>query len=123
MASPGKGVSVENLRTALRDRISETSFRTVAREIGMSPSGLHSFLGGTSPQYSTIRKITGWYVRESRRDPGQAKVATMRAALDILVEHLPEKGRDEAIASILEAIQRATVDGGVPVPNWLDRVR
>jgi len=39
------------------------------------------------------------------------------------VEHLPEKTRDEAIASILEAIQRATVDGGVPVPNWLDRVR
>lgn len=122
MPLPAEGVPIDQLRRALQRRISETSFRVVASEVGMSPSGLHSFLGGTSPQYSTIRKVTTWYVREARRAPDESGVATVRAAVGLLVEHLPGSTQSAAAEEILKVVRRLTEQHNTPPPNWLDRL-
>lgn len=122
MPLPAEGPPVEQLRLAVRRRIAESSFRAVASEVGMSPSGLHSFLGGTSPHYSTLRKVTSWYVREAQRAPEERKVETLRAALGLLVGHLPEPIRGGAIEDILEVLQQAAERSGTSVPTWFGQL-
>lgn len=60
MAAP----SVENenqivptIRAAVADRVEKTTLRKVAREIGMTPSGLTKFIGGAVPYRRTLRKL------------------------------------------------------------------
>lgn len=88
----------------------------------MSPSGLHSFMGGTAPHYSTIRKVTNWYVRETRRDPTSERVATIEAAIGLLVEHLPMGARNEAREGVIEVIRKITHKSGTEQPSWMDHV-
>jgi hypothetical protein len=37
------------------------SLRQLAREVGMSPTGLTEFLDGTEPYWKTIDKVVRWY--------------------------------------------------------------
>jgi len=85
----------------------------------MSPSGLHSFLGGTSPHYSTIHKVTTWYVREAGRQPGELEIASMRAALHLLVQHLPETAQSEAVKEVLSVVRHHSERTRTPVPGWI----
>ena len=48
---------VGQLRDAARAHAESTSLRQAAREIGMSPTGLHNFIVGTAPYLTTVRKL------------------------------------------------------------------
>ena len=86
----------------------------------MSPSGLHTFLGGTSPHYSTVRKVTAWYVKEAYRGPDVASVEALNAALGLLTQHLPDPARSEAECAILDVVRERSLGSRTPVPTWVE---
>lgn len=60
MARPHSAIA--RIREFAREQVARTSLRAVADDIGVSFSGLHSFLGGREPYSATRRKLTAWYV-------------------------------------------------------------
>ena len=68
MVSTDRAVSVAVLRDAVRLRVEATSLRQAAAEVGVSFSGLRSFLAGTKPQSNTRRKLIEWFERQNPDD-------------------------------------------------------
>lgn len=50
-------------RAAAQQLTEDTSLRQAAQEIGLSWSGLRTFLAGTSPYGPTLKKLREWYWR------------------------------------------------------------
>jgi AraC-like DNA-binding protein len=97
---PGKATfSLKVLRDAIRRRVDETSIRLVAKELGMSPSGLHVLLGGSKPHPGTRAKLVSWYVEQRRAEQGVGQVVSaddVDAALRLLVHYITQDGREDA---------------------------
>lgn len=55
--------SVLHLQRVVALRVEAKSLRGVAREIGMSPTGLKRFLQGTTPYSPTLRRLRRWYLQ------------------------------------------------------------
>ncbi|HVH11557.1 MAG TPA: hypothetical protein VM759_00825, partial [Longimicrobium sp.] len=62
LADP-RNTTIKHLRETAAARVENTSLRSVAREIGMSPTGLKKFLLGTAPYSPTLRRLRNWYVQ------------------------------------------------------------
>jgi pantetheine-phosphate adenylyltransferase len=60
-------IPVGSLIEEVAHRVENTSLRGVAREIGMSPTGLKKLLEGTEPPRSTLRKLEAWWVNQTTR--------------------------------------------------------
>ncbi|HEU0014798.1 MAG TPA: hypothetical protein VFQ45_14020, partial [Longimicrobium sp.] len=56
--------SLERLREMVTLRVEATSLRSVARQVGMSPSGLDKFLSGAMPYQKSRRRLFDWLHRE-----------------------------------------------------------
>lgn len=83
--SDAERVLVSTLRAAAVKRVEQTSLRQVARDVGLSPSGLDKFLNGAEPYRKTRRKLEAWYVRGAATDLGQdVSPETVAAAVRIL---------------------------------------
>jgi hypothetical protein len=63
---PPGSVMAEVLRRGVERRVEETSLRSVARDIGMSPMGVRHFTLGATPCPATLRKLRRWYARNLR---------------------------------------------------------
>lgn len=50
-------------RAAAQQLTDDTSLRQAAQEIGLSWSGLRTFLAGTNPYGPTLKKLREWYWR------------------------------------------------------------
>lgn len=112
--------SVEHLRDTAAARVENTSLRSVAREIGMSPTGLKKFLLGTAPYSPTLRRLRNWYVEVQSKEPGA--VTTLEgaaAAVNLLVRDLPEREQREVVAGIVEAITDGYIAAAKQGPLWL----
>lgn len=107
------------LRAAARAYADAVTLARAAAEIGMTVSGLHSFLGGTNPHRGTLRKLTAWYLARARENPDEVTKETVAAALDVLSGPLPLPLRRDARVALLKALQDVLSDARVPVPNWL----
>lgn len=59
---------IEEYRTVVRRCLDEVSLREVAREIGMSPTGLRKFRDGTDPYGPTVLKLREWMQRRAGTD-------------------------------------------------------
>ena len=113
----GKGrVSVESLRRATLKAADRTSVRQVARDVGMSPSGLQKFLSGASPYSATRTKLERWYVRSGRSPDSHSALA----ALEVLVQDLPPAERTQAMSRLVEVVEK---DRGGRPPSWIKRLR
>lgn len=111
--------SIETIRATLRRRVSTTSLRGIAREVGMSPTGLSNFLGGTEPHHGTVGKLEEWYLEHAGVDDDQT--ATRAAtALRMLTSHLPAERARVAETMILDVI--AQISEGIDLP-WLEEFR
>ena len=102
------------IRTEVRERIERTSLRAVARDIGITPSGLLKFAAGSEPYRKTIRKLEAWYVRQPGRtpEPGESPSAeTVAAAIRILALLAPAPRRGEFVDRILNEVSSATPQG------------
>jgi hypothetical protein len=95
------------IRTEVRERIERTSLRAVARQIGITASGLLKFAAGSQPYRKTIRKLEAWYVRQPGRTPerGESPSAeTVAAAIRILALLPPASRRGEFVDGILKQV-------------------
>jgi hypothetical protein len=109
----------ERFRAALREAIARSTLRTVAKDVGMSPSGLQKFLDGTNPYGKTRERLRVWYFREA----GFSGYAVEDAAyiLRRLVGTLPTP--DYGVAGVLDAVDTAYQRAGMHAPAWVRLVR
>lgn len=122
-ASRGR-LPLERLREAVAGGVESRSLRQVARDVGMSPSGLQKFLDGATPYSGTRRKLEQWYVRESAVQYGaELGAGTALAALRVLTQNLPTPSEREALEEIVAALEQAHRAAGRPVPGWLREIK
>ena len=84
----GPQLSIAVVRDAVAKQVGETSLREVADEVGMSFSGLRSFLDGGSPHLGTRTKLVRWYYARSARSA-----------------RVPREERETAIAMLLSYVR------------------
>lgn len=118
------GPSLRRIREALELRVEQTSLRSTAREVGLSPSGLRKFLDGANPYSPTELKLQRWYVRETRPDYGSALTAAgAENALRILTQDIPSSRRDEVVERIHRVLLEEYEQEGRRPPEWLRSAR
>jgi hypothetical protein len=116
-------ISVFVLREAVREEVERTSSHVVAREVGLSGPAIRSFVRGSAPRESNLRKYRMWYLRHRQRTGGTPDTETAAAALALLLEHVPALDRAEARSEFLDWIERISRQVGVEVPGWAAELR
>lgn len=115
--------SVEHLRAAAATRVEHTSLRGVAREIGMSPTGLKKFLLGTAPYSPTLRRLRKWFVHRATLPLGEVGREDVSAAIEVLTHDLPGQPRIEAADCVLDCLGRGYEATGRERPRWVAELR
>lgn len=78
---------IDHIREFVRERVEKMTLREIAADIGMSHSGLFSFLQGGMPYSRNRRQLMAWYVRASHG--GRAiKPEEVEAAIALLEEYI-----------------------------------
>jgi hypothetical protein len=117
MATRSDVVPVAELRDALKSAIAAGSLRGVAAEVGMSPSGLRTFVARGRPHPRTIYIATAWFIR--RRMTGITDPSTARAGVAALTAHLSENAKKNAARRIREILREASQHDRKPIPEWV----
>ncbi|MFL5539593.1 MAG: hypothetical protein ACJ8J0_11410 [Longimicrobiaceae bacterium] len=115
--------TVQHLRAMAAARVQQTSLRGVAREIGMSPTGLKKFLVGTSPYAPTLRRLRRWYVHHAALTTGEVEYEDASAAIAVLTHDLPGEPRREAADCVLDCLGRGYDATGRARPRWVAQLR
>jgi hypothetical protein len=118
-----RSATIQHLRDAAAGHVANTSLRNVAREVGMSPTGLKKFLEGTAPYAFTVRRLRSWYVRHHAAQPSPVGMEDAGAALGVLVHDLHPTPRKQAALSVLEAVGRGYEESGKTRPAWVAELR
>lgn len=120
---PARGAAadqLEHFRSALSDAVNRSTLRSVAHDVGMSPSGLTKFIyEGTTPYAPTIERLRAWYYRKS--GVHQTPPAEIAAMLRKLVITLPEP--DAGVMNLLAAVDASYQSAGLFTPEWVNAVR
>lgn len=111
--------SIDRLREAVTIRVQATSLRSVARQVGMSPSGLDKFLTGGMPYQKSRRKLFDWLHRERANLGADHTVDGVAAALSSLVRDLPPDRRERALQSLLDTLRGLYDAHSEHAPPWL----
>ena len=122
MPAPDRRSLVEAIREAVRLAIEATSLRAVARAVDMSPMGLKHFAAGTQPYSATFRKLTAWYAVH-QAEAGGFSVDSVRGALVLMTDGLPESARGRATAAILDELLKLHAELRTRPPAWLTTLR
>lgn len=121
MRPPSPTPSLDRLREAIDERVQATSLRAVARQVGMSPSGLQKFLAGGVPYQKSRRKLFEWLQRESTAaeplTPGG-----VAGTLAELVSELPYERREPALEALVETLRSLYETHRGAAPEWLARL-
>ncbi|HEU0015130.1 MAG TPA: hypothetical protein VFQ45_15680 [Longimicrobium sp.] len=115
--------TIKHLRQVAASRVENTSLRSVAREIGMSPTGLKKFLLGTAPYSPTLRRLRSWFVQYASVQGESVAEAEASAALDVLVHDLSPDHRRETAGCLLECLGRGYEGSGKTRPEWVAALR
>jgi AcrR family transcriptional regulator len=118
-----QAATVQHLRERAAARVERTSLRGVAREIGMSPTGLKKFLLGTAPYSPTLRRLRKWYLHHAALPTGEVSYHDASAALVVLIHDLQPEPRRHAADCLLDCLERAYEDSGRPRPRWAADLR
>jgi len=122
MPPPDTGARLEAIRQALRVAIKELSLRGVARQVGLSPMGLSNFIKGPRKPYPATRhKLTLWYAEHGAKYGPSDETA--RAALDVLLDGLPERGREKGKDAVLVVIEQLHRESRTQPPAWLTALK
>jgi hypothetical protein len=76
------------VRKAVRESVRKRSLRAVADEIGMSSSGLHSFLRGGKPHPKTLQSLMTWHAAGRRALVSDAARVDLSAASLLVAAHV-----------------------------------
>jgi transcriptional regulator with XRE-family HTH domain len=93
---------LDRLRAELEEELGRSSLRSVARAVGMSPSGLSKVLAGAQPYRHTLNKLRAW---QARRGAGEPSI-TDKAALETLLRRVPERRRSRVRDEIRIILER-----------------
>lgn len=115
-------ISVHVLRNAAERAVKASSLRSVARDVGLSPMGLSSFIKGTDPLPSTVEKLTTWYLRMLVERGRTTTGTTARAALAVLLDFLPERERKAVVREFRRALEKQAKAARVPLPDWVEEL-
>jgi len=115
--------TVQYLRSLAAARVEHTSLRGVAREIGMSPTGLKKFLLGTAPYSPTLRRLRKWYVHHAALPAGEVEYQDAEAAIAVLTHDLPGEPRRETAECVLDCLGRGYDATGRARPRWVSELR
>lgn len=118
-----RSATIRHLRETAAARVENTSLRSVAREIGMSPTGLKKFLLGTAPYSPTVRRLRSWYVQYGAVEGGNVGLQDASAALAVLMHDLPPEPRESTAGCLLECVGRGYDRAGRARPSWLAELR
>ncbi len=119
MVSSRSGVPLHVLREAARLRVAAIGLRPASREMGLSWSGLRTFLGGTRPHSATLLKLSEWYDRLLHVPEAQLPVETARVLLALLVQHVPPARRVRVADAILGLLRQEAEETGTALPAWV----
>ena len=120
--SETRNANIRHLREAATARVENTSLRSVAREIGMSPTGLKKFLLGTSPYAPTLRRLRSWYVQYADRETGQVRMEEAQAALALLIHDLSPEPRQHTSTCVLDCLKTGYQASGKAPPGWMEEL-
>lgn len=98
----GTTAELDGICAELEAELARRSLRSLARAVGMSPSGLAKVLSGGRPYRHTLTKLRAWRTRNR-----EGSLVTEEEALDVLLQRVPERRRAEVREEI-----RAIVDRG-----------
>ena len=107
--TPPRGVTLAVLREALATAVGETSLRVVADQVGMTHSGLRTFLKSRRPHPGSIEKAVRWYASRAKRSVlSREDVETAKAVLRVYWSEVPvravrERRREEVRKDVLES--------------------
>lgn len=82
----------DRIRAFAQARVAATTLRDVAKEIGMSYSGLHSFLQGGQPYARTRELLIAWYGRSRHLSEAPPSIEEVDAAITVLSQYLQRGG-------------------------------
>jgi hypothetical protein len=119
MSAAGPRRGRDPLLRTLAARVESSSLRQVAREVGMSPTGLRKVLEGASSYAPTRAKLERWLVREAAAAPALRDATSTRAALELLVSTLPVAERPAALSELTALLRVLHRRAGVTLPAWL----
>ncbi|HET7462081.1 MAG TPA: hypothetical protein VFJ82_12570 [Longimicrobium sp.] len=122
-ARPHQNATVQHLRDMAAARVERTSLRGVAREIGMSPTGLKKFLLGTAPYSPTLRRLRKWYLQHAALPTGEVSYHDASAALVVLIHDLRPEPRRQASDCLLDCLGSAYEASGRARPRWVADLR
>lgn len=112
--------SLERMRETVALRVQVTSLRAVARQVGMSPSGLEKFLSGGTPYARSRQKLQDWWEREGSRPRSEVSPEGIEVAVGALVRDLPPEFRAEAVQRLIAALREVYREQDAAFPPWLD---
>lgn len=103
------------IRQALRREAERTSLRAVAREVGMTPTGLRGVLDGATPYATTRARLRAWHFRWQRgREPTPAEADEL---VRLILRRVPDPER--CIGLLLETVETLHLRAGVFPPPWV----
>ena len=112
--------SIARLRETVLARVRVTSLRAVAREVGMSPSGLEKFLSGGNPYSGTRRKLFNWWLR-AQGEPVMPRLSSEAAAcaLRSLLQDVAPERRERLLHDLVRSLRDLHHAHGELCPPWL----
>ncbi len=115
--------TIQHLRDTASARVEGSSLRRVAKEIGMSPTGLKKFLQGTAPYSPTLRRLRKWYLQYGGETAGAVGELEAGHALALLTQDLPPNARTLATAGVLDSLGQGYDAIGRERPRWVAELR
>lgn len=108
------------IRAALRAAVAEHGVRVVARQAGMSPSGLTKVIEGSRPWPKTWERLRAWYATAAP-ELNRTSAETGRAALSLLARGISPELRGTFRAGLAALLVRLYREAGTPAPAWLEQ--
>lgn len=111
--------NIERVRENVAIRVQATSLRAVARQVGMSPTGLEKFLAGGMPYTRSRQKLQDWWEREGSRPVSDITAEGVEIAIGALVRGLPPEHRAPTVSRLVGDLRDAYETSGAVRPPWL----
>jgi len=114
--------ALERMRESVAMRVEATSLRSVARQVGMSPSGLEKFLAGGTPYTRSRQKLQDWWTREGHQPRSDLSAEGIEVVMAALVRDLPPEKRGPTMKRLVRAVRGLYETQGAICPPWLEEL-
>jgi hypothetical protein len=111
--------NLDRLRDGVAVRVQATSLRIVARQVGMSPTGLLKFLAGGTPYAKSRKKLFDWWDRQQGHLPTELSSSEIAAAINALIQELPPERRAGAMEDLTATLRGLYERHSDVCPAWL----